>query len=402
MKRFFVPYKHRCTCLFFALMCCLVACGGTSDGTSSSSAPAARSGTSMTGAGSAGAVTTPPPGVHLGAQPCPEAVSETSHWDPIIGTQSGVDAVGRVICASLTNTTSLQALVVVFYEGTGHTADVYVFNTITNPSPTQIFKLQNLYKGDARISAYNTLLTSEVDQGSSLNLNKPNDALQQDLFREFKWSDGTGTLVPVSFPGIFPNLTRYEAESDQQKVNQGQMSWELNATAMADRLVAKLLNWSPTAPATIVSGGKQHDKDAIVAVKNTSAGGGAINIAMSRLEGNSNNGIWEATAAASDGLSITAPESRDRLNGTTTVTGTGNALAGKTGKVRVLDHLYTDIGNADVKSTSSSGNTTFSTNVSYTSSFKGGSQEGLVVLYSYSNGSDAISGAVILKELLSA
>ncbi len=384
-----------CLCCLF--LWCLTACGGAT----SNATPAAGTGTTTTSS-SGGAVTdaTPTGAPHLGTQPCPAVVSEPAYWDPIVGTQSGVNAVTSVTCANLTSNDTLQALVISVYAGTGQTADVYVFNNITSPSPTQIFKRHNLYKGTAKISAYNTLLTAEVDQGSSLNAaNQSNATYRQDLFREFKWSDGVSTLVPVSFPSIFPNLTRYEAESDQQLVSQGKLPL-LNATQVASKLATKLLNWSANAATTIVSGGNQHDKDAVVTVKST--GAGTLKVTMSRLEGNTNNGIWEVTSVSTDGLSITSPQNRDLLNGTTTVTGTGNAFEGAVGKVKVLDHLYTSIGTADVKGASGNGNTTFSTNISYNASFKGGAQEGLLVLYSYSNADGTITGAYILKELLNA
>lgn len=385
-----LPICLCCLCLW-----CLAACGGGSGTTSN----ATGSGTRTTSSGGAAAPTAAP---HLGTQPCPAVVSEPSHWDPIVGTQSGVNAVKSVTCANLTNNDALQALVISVYEGTGQTADIYVFTNITSPSPAQIFKRQNLYQGSAKISAYNTLLTAEVDQGSSLNAtNQSSAGYQQDLFREFKWSDGAGTLVPVSFPGIFPNLTRYEAESDQQLVNQGKLPL-LNATQVASKLATKLLNWSVNAPTTTVSGGNSHDGNAVVTVKSTSVGAGTLKVTMSRLEGNTNNGIWEVTAATTDGLSITSPQNRDLLNGTTTVTGTGNAFEGVLGKVKVLDHLYTSIGTADAKGASGNGNTTFSTTLSYNASFKGGAQEGLLVLYSYSNADGTIAGACILKELLNA
>ena len=384
-------------CLCCVLLGCLTACG-----TASNTTPVADTGTHTTSSGGAAATdatpTTPP---HLGTQACPSVVSEPSHWDPIINTESGVNAVTSVTCANLTNNDSLQALVVSVYEGTGQTADVYVFDNITSPSPNQIFKLHNLYKGSARISAYNTLLTAEVDQGSSLNTGQSSANYQQDLFREFAWSTGAGTLVPVSFPGIYPNLTRYEAEGDQQLVNQGKLPL-LSATQVAGNLATKLLNWSANASTTLVSGGNSHDKDAVVTVKSTSVGVGTLKVTMSRLEGNTNNGIWEVTAVTTDGLSITSPQNRDLLDGTTTVTGTGNAFEGVIGKVKVLDHLYTSIGTAAVKGASGNGSTTFSTSVTYNASFKGGAQEGLLVLYSYSNADGTIAGAVILKELLNA
>jgi len=365
-----------CLCSF--LLLCLAACSGAT------TTPTSDKNTTS------GAATDAMPTVapHLGTQPCPVTVSEPSHWDPILSTDQGLNKVVSVTCAALTNDTSLQALVITRYEGDGQTADIYVFTDITNPSPKQIFKLHGLYKGDAKISAYNTLLTAEVDQGSSINQGKTATSYQSDLFREFKWSNSVGTLVPVSFPAIFPNLTRYEAENAQQQVNQGKQPL-LSATQVASKLAAKLLNWPTDAPTTLVSGGNQHDSDAVVMVKNAN---GAIKVTLSRLEGNTNNGIWEATSATSNGLAITSPQNRDLLNGTTTVAGTAT---GTVNKLKILDHLYNNIGSADAN-----GKTTFSTNISYNASIKGGAQEGLLVLYSYTNGT--VTGAVMLKELLNA
>ena len=340
------------------------------------------------------------PQVRLGTQACPAAVKDPSYWDPIVGTQSGVSKVARVTCANLIGQPSLQALILVGYDGTGRIVDAYVYNNITKPSPTQLFKLQGLYKGDALISNYNTIITAEVDQASSLNKGQPNASLTPDLFREFKWSDGAGTLVPVAFPGIYPDLTRYQAETLQRQVNQGQQPWRLSATQTSQSLAANLLKWSASSPATIVSGGGLHDPNAVVSVKSTSAGGSTITVTLSRLEGNTNGGIWEATSVTSPGMTITSPQDRDRLTSPTTVTGKGSAFEGIIGKVVILDHLYTDIGHANATGPTGN-NAAFTASVTYTSTFKTGSQEGLVALFSYSAANSAISGAVIVKEMLS-
>nr|HET6903781.1 hypothetical protein [Ktedonobacteraceae bacterium] len=386
--------------LFLLITLALTACSGPGGGSGSTSTPTV---STTTTAGKATITPTTTPQIQLGTQPCPDAVKAPAHWDAIIPTQANVNKVESVLCGNLVGNASLQALVTVRANGTGAILDVYVYNHITDPSPAQIFKLQNLYKGDARISGYNTVLTAEVDQASSVNKNSTsNAALVQDLFREFKWSDGAGTLVPVTFPGIFPDLTRYQAEAAQQEVNQGHQPWRLSATQTAQALAAStnLLKWNANSPATIVSGGGQHDVDAVVSVKNTLAVSGTITVTLSRLEGNSNGGIWEATSVTSQGMSITSPQERNRLSSPTAVTGSGNAFEGVIGRVFVLDHLYTAIGQADARGAIGNGNTTFSTSVNYTSTFKNGTEEGVLVLYSYSNANGAISGAVMIKEML--
>ncbi len=84
------------------------------------------------------------------------------------------------------------------------------------------------------------------------------------------------------------------------------------------------------------------------------------------------------------------------------VAGTGNAFEGKIGLVTILDHTYTDIGHASANGAVGNGNTSFSTTVAYNASFRGGSQEGIVALYSYSNADGSIAGTVMIKVLLSA
>jgi hypothetical protein len=344
-------------------------------------------------------VVTPSPQVTLGTQPCPAAVSSTSYWNSIVGTQSGVNAVSRVTCANMIGNSTLQALILVGYQGTGNVIDVYVYDKITDPHPQQLFKLQNLYKGDAKISGYNTILTAEVDQNSSVNKNAGRGQ-QPDLFREFKWSDGVGTFVPVPFPGLFPVLTRYQAEADQQQVNQGHQPWQLSASMTAQALAANLLKWAPDAPATIVQGGGKQDIGAVVDVKHPYPAGGTIRVNMSRLEGNRNGGIWIVTSVTSQGMSITSPAANERLTSPVNVAGTSKAFEGKAGTIRILDHTETDIGHADVQPAQGMGNTTYTATVSYNSTFKTGTQEGIVALYLPSNADGSIAAAVMIKVLL--
>lgn len=379
-----------------SLLLLLSACGGSS--TTAGKTPTPNTNTTTGGAGSA--TTTPQPSltpaIQLGPQPCPVSVSNPAHWDAIIPTQPNVSKVESVTCGYLAGVARLQALVTVRYNGTGSMLDVYVFDNITAPSPAQLFKLLGLYDGQAKISNYNTLMTAEVDLNSSVNKGKPDAALTPDLFREFN----TGTFAPVSFPGIFPDLTRYQAEQDQSQVNQGQNGWELDPLQVASHFSgdSRLLNWANATP-TLVSGGGSHDEEAVVNVKTSSPPNGSVTLTMQRLEGNTNGGIWEITAVTSPGMSITAPQSRDILTSPVTVSGAGNAFEGVIGPVAILEHTYTSIGHATARG-SGNGPTPFSISVPYTSTFKAGMQDGIVALYAASNASSGYVGAIMLKELI--
>ncbi len=349
---------------------------------------------------------TSPPGVVLGVQPCPDAVKGSSYWTSIIHPMDGTH-VESVSCANLMGTPTLQALVTVRTEGSGAFLDVYVFNNITSANPTQIFQLQHLERADAKISGYNTVLTGECDELSSVNKGAQGDAqLKQDLYREFKWSAHDNAFVPVAFPGLFPDLTRFEAEFDQTQVDAGHSPWKLNPVMTAQAMAATLLKWNPNAPATLSKGGGANDVKAEVMVQNPATGVGSIKVTMYRLESKTPNGIWEVTEVENAGADIAAPDDQTSITSPTTVQGTSDAAAGKIGTLVVLDHTYANIGQADVMATTSNGNTTFTTTVPYVSTATTGTisksptEEGMVALYTYNPTDGSIATVVMVKVLL--
>ncbi len=374
----------------------LTACNGSSN-SSNNATPVSHSTPSNSGSGNVTPGASVMPGILLGPQPCPNAVQDPAHWDEIIPAQPNVSKVEGVTCGYLTGTTTLQALITVRYNDTGKTLDVYIYTNIESPNPTQLFKLLNLYDGSATISLRNTVMTAEVDQHSSINTGKNSTDFTKDLFREFN----TASFAPVSFPGIFPDLTRYQAELDQAQANAGQDSWKLSALQVAAHFASDpaLLNWT-NVNATMVSGGSSSDAEAVINISNPAAGAQTITLTEQRLEGNTNGGIWEVVgvaASTASGLSITAPPSRDILTSPVTVTGTGFTRAGATSTVAILDHTYSVIGHAVAQG--AKGNTAFSVTLPYVSSFKTGLQDGIVAL-SVKNSAGNILAAVMVKELM--
>ena len=380
--------------LLFLLAFSLAACGNNGSSKSSSTAGA---GTSPLGTPS------PNPLVKLGAQPCPDKVKDPAHWNPIIPTHLPDTRVERVSCGNLLNNPSLQALVTVRNPGSDRLLDVYVYTNITNAHPTPLFTLQGLNRGQAKISTYNTVTTTEVDLHSSLNKGQPPAKLTLDLFREFRGFDTAGTFVQVSFPGLFPDLTRWQAEADQEKVNHGQDTWKLDAVKTAKRFGEKFLQAGGTT--TLVTGGSPHDLDARVNLAFPSPGGGGppriTKVTLSRLEGNA-TGIWEVTAVEADWLVISSPQSgpTTRMSNPVTVTGFGPQFEAQIGVVWVLDHLYNKIGQGFAMAPSgTSPPTNFSVTVPYTSSFQTGAQEGIVELL-HAGGASFDFGAVWVKVLV--
>jgi hypothetical protein len=311
-------------------------------------------------------------------------------------------AVEGVICGYLMGVPTMQAVVKVRHSTAPFLLDIGGYAAITSTKPVRIFTLTGLLQSDVSISTYNSLLTGQVDPNSSQNKGHSSTEQGVNLYREFKWSDRAGTLTQVAFSGLYPDLTRYQAEFEQHEVNTGQgfQQWRLSAVTTAQNFAQFVLGWDSTPPTTVVSGGGAHDARAVVLVKNPSAANAAIQLSFSRLELNTNGGIWEVTDVATDGISITAPQPLQQLTSPVHVMGSNAAFAGKLTTITVFDHDRTAIGQATVTQASGAGNTPFVIRAPYASSFQGGTQEGSIVLYSYT-GNHVIAGAVMVKVLLS-
>ena len=101
-------------------------------------------------------------------------------------------------------------------------------------------------------------------------------------------------------------------------------------------------------------------------------------VTLSRLEGNTHN-MWVAIAVKDDVNTLTNITARSLVASPVIFQGKGGAFEGTIGQAYILDHLYNPIGQALVTGTPAlANNASYSTAVSYVSSFKAGAQEGVV------------------------
>lgn len=336
-----------------------------------------------------------------GVTQVPTPINIPAYWDRILGTAGTNGKVESVSFAHILGNSSLQALVTVRHSHANSALDVYVFDRITNANPTQLFNLSGLIKGEAKISGYNSVLTAQVDPNSALNTGKPVAQWTADLFREFAWNGSS--LSQVAFPGLFPDLTRYQAEADQASVKAGHQPWKNDAVQVATTLEARFFGWQRPVTAKLLSGGGSHDVSATVQVQEAAVEGSTstVVVTLSRLEGNTQN-MWVATGVA-DGSTLTLKNLQPRqvITSPVMLEGTGAAFEAVIGQAVVYDHLYSDIGHAQITGSNGMGMGTYTTPVSYSTSFTG-IQEGIVAVYENNGGLSAESAtAVMMKVLLS-
>lgn len=152
----------------------------------------------------------------------------------------------------------------------------------------------------------------------------------------------------------------------------------------------------------MLSGGGTHDARADILLKNATAGNATIKLSLTRLELNTNGGIWEVTDVATDGMVLTSPLNAQQLRSPVQVTGNINpAFTEKSDSIMVFDHDRTKIGQAAIPQASGTGTPTIATSLSYSSSFQSETQEGIIALYAYA-GDHIVAGAAMVKVLLSA
>ena len=208
-------------------------------------------------------------------------------------------------------------------------------------------------------------------------------------------------MTQVAFPGIFPDMTRYEAEIAQASVNAGHDTWKNDPVAVAKALEAEAFNWQRIVTTKVLSGGGPNDVYATVQVQEAPIQNAqpTIVVTLSRLEGNTHN-MWVAIGVAdSKTLTLKNITPRQVINSPVTLEGTGSAFEGQIGQAFVMDHSYNNIGQATIKGSTGFGPGTYTTKVSYISGFHG-IQEGIVTVYQDMGGLSAENETAVMVKVL--
>lgn len=325
---------------------------------------------------------------------CPAGLS--INWDKLVGTTAQVNKVQKVTCGSLEGNGSVEALVNVRYYSSNNRLDYYVYDNLLG-TPQQRFKMLNLLDGDARISPSNTIMTAEIGSQDTLK-GAP------DVFKEFQWN-GAG-FAQISFPGMYPDATYYQAEQDQAQLNaefargEKRNAWKIAFYGVVDQLAKDIFHWTDTHTTTIRF--RSSTSTYIAAVYNLGLGGGGFVATMFHLD-NSEANIFEVMQITSiDGsASLNSPAAGTRLANPLTVSGVAPASGSILGKVVVYNDTFTAIGDSgSITSAASSGSVNFSKTVHYQLN-SSSIQEGMVAFFATNlNNTNYINQVVMVKVLL--
>jgi hypothetical protein len=385
--------------LLCGLIVLLSACSSSSPGSGSSSTDTTAN-TPMATATTAPTASSSPasalPTITLQVVGCP---ASTINWDSVVGTQAHVDKVQKVICGTLEGV-GMQALVTVRHYTPDARLDVYVYDNIAG-TPVRRFSIQGLINGDAFISSVRTLVTAESNPGDVIK-----GAL--DLFKEYKWN-GTA-FGQVIFPGMFPDMTRYQADQDQAQVNAelatlqpGQPktlirdSWKLSAGAVATHLAQAIFHWQHVT--TTLPQGAAKLSIIPVTVTNPGTGGGGFIATVHHLNEVTTNifEVWQVTSMDGNSV-ISSPGAYAQLRSPVSVSGSAMASGSVLGRVVVYDDAFVTIGAADLHGAATTGIVQFTNTVTYQLSGSG-LQEGTVAFYATNQNNTAITNQVVMVKV---
>ena len=333
---------------------------------------------------------------------CPSTLSAIK-WDSLVGTKSSVNKVQKVACGTFENG-ALAALVNVRYYSSDAKLDFYVYDNLLS-TPNRRFAVQGLIGGNTEISSTGTILTAE---------NPTNDPLGPSVFKEYQWN-GT-SFAQILFPGIFPDMTHYQAEQDQANVN-AQLAqttatptannsvWQNSAFQVVSKMAQDIFHWSSSLIKNTVVTYNTPTSTFIIQTTNYGPGGGGFITTLFHLDNVPTN-IFEVKQVTSiDGSTLLASPTNDLtqpLNSPVRVSGSYRSSGTLVGRVALYSDTYIVVGDTGSIRGSTSGYATFTPAVNFHLNSRG-LQEGLLVLYvSNQNNIDASNQVVVAKVFFSA
>ncbi|QBD82033.1 hypothetical protein EPA93_41070 [Ktedonosporobacter rubrisoli] len=347
---------------------------------------------------------TPTPAASPTATPKPITLQTTGcpadlniNWDNLVGAQANVSKVQKVICGSLQGSGSVNALIDLRYYSADSRLDFFVYKDLSN-NPTKLFTVQGLHNGDAQISPTGTIITAEVGA-------KDNGQNTPDIFKEYQWMPDNGNFEQVLFPGIYPDVTHYQAEQSQSQLNSSittgssRENWRKTFFGVPTMMAKTLFHWSTATITTKTVSYRTATGSYAVAVTNTGPGGGGFIAYMFRLDSNQESNIFEVMKITTldDATMLSNPATGLQVINPAKIEGTASVSSGVVGRVVIYTDTYSSVG--DSGPINGTGSTSFSKAVNYQLNASG-LQEGIVIFYSTNQNNMLIVNQVSMAKVL--
>jgi hypothetical protein len=227
------------------------------------------------------------------------ALIHTTDYTKIIPHVIGTQAMSAIQFSNQLTGGQPSALVRVKDSGPQDSLDVYVYTCILHqqkPALVLLFKQQGLLQGSAEITPAHTLSIGQLD--TTLPTDDPTLLLTQqtNVYQEYNWQNGT--LQQTLFPGLYPVVSRSDAEALQQQANNGQsMLWQ-DPVATCEQMGHDLFQWKQS------RGILQDNNGSVAHVLLLNSAGFSVEVGLTRLVQQNAAGLWFVTSASTTGISI--------------------------------------------------------------------------------------------------
>lgn len=273
-----------------------------------------------------------------------------------------------------------------------HLLDVYIFVcTIQQQKSTLAlrFAQQGLVQGTVSISNANTLLISQLDPAITPEASVLMLPLQQNVYREYRWHNGT--FMQVLFPGLYPVTSRGQAEALQDQANNGQSLLWNDPAATAQQMARDLFQWDTS---QVVS----QDNDGTTAhmLLLCQKPHLEVSVTLSRLLQHDNQGLWFVTKAQTSDITL----EQSQLQATTaTITFRGNGMPSNNQiTASLFDHTLTPMPLSQQSAWHVNQDGTFTGTLFYTSTVS--AQPGLLLIEDTSSARSGKPGQLLLTNVL--
>lgn len=204
---------------------------------------------------------------------------------------------------------SPAALVQVTHHDPQNRLDVYIFGCAlahNHPQLTQLFTQQGLVQGAVEITPQHTLITKMVDTRLSAGMIPFLQPLQQNVYHEYTWRQGT--FVQLPFEGFYPVTSHAEANALQQSANSGhQFPWS-DPVSTALQMSKDLLQWLDPPQTQLIS--RQGDTATVMLTRENPHI--ALLVTLRQLVQPGSTGLWFVTDARTRGMLLTNPGTLDQ------------------------------------------------------------------------------------------
>ena len=325
---------------------------------------------------------------------CTELLRNTDYTQ-ILHLQSKTQEMGAVQFVNQLVSGQPATLVQVVNSDAQHTLGVYIYGcTLQQHTPHLISLLtqSGLPQGTASVSASNTLVLGQLDTNLSPQAAALVQPLQQNIYREYRWLNGS--FVQVAFPSLYPVTSRSEAEALQQQANNGQsLPWS-DPLATAEQMAKDVFKWPSNSSQDSIASNNGVTAQVQLFQQNPSL---QVTVTLQRLVQHNNTGLWFVTAATSSGMTLTQPQSGASISSPITIKGNGGLANGQT-TATLFDHTLTPLSLLNNPTLNADSTGTFNGMLFYSNNAP--HQEGLLLLQSLPPTGSTEPGQLLLMKVI--